>query len=64
MKTRWAKISTPDSDEYVLAGSMSFDGGSLIVFEDGDNRSVKVAYGPGGWLKFEWREPPDGEVRA
>lgn len=65
MKQRWALIETPNSDDYVCVGSMSFDGGSLILFEDGENRTVKAAYGPGGWLKFEWKEPPDDrEVRS
>ena len=64
MTQRWALVRTPSSDDYVKVGSMSFDGGSLIIFEDGDNRTVRAAYGPGGWLTFEWKEPPDGEVRA
>lgn len=62
MNHRWALVLTPNSDEYVKVGSLSFDGGSLIVFDDADNRTVKRAYGPGGWLSFEWKEPPDGEV--
>lgn len=65
MNQRWALVKTPDSDDYVKVGSLSFDGGSLIVFEDGDRQIVKRAYGPGGWLSFEWKEPPDGrEVRS
>lgn len=64
MKQRSALVRTPNSDDYLKAGSLSFDGGSLIIFEDGDNRIVKAAYGPGGWLSFEWKEPADGEVRT
>lgn len=64
MNQRWALVKTPNSDDFIKVGSLSFDGGSLIVFEDCDNRIVKAAYGPGGWLSFEWKEPDDGEVRA
>lgn len=60
MKHRWAHVRTPDSDDYISAGSLSFDGGSLIIFEDNNSRVVKAAYGPGGWLSFEWKEPPSG----
>mgnify|MGYP001758786131 CR=1 FL=1 len=31
---RWALVKTPNSDDFVRVGSMSFDGGSLILFED------------------------------
>lgn len=64
MNQRWALVKTPNSDDLIRVGSLSFDGGSLVMFEDGDNRIVKAAYGPGGWLSFEWKEPDDGEVRA
>lgn len=57
MSQRWALVKTPNSDDYVKVGSLSFDGGSLIVFDDPDRRIVKRAYGPGGWLTFEWKEP-------
>lgn len=64
MKQHWALVKTLNSDDFVRVGSLSFDGGSLIIFEDGDRCIVKCAYGPGGWLSFEWKEPDDGEVRA
>ncbi len=64
MNQRWALVKTPSSDEFVRVGSLSFDGGSLILFEDGSRQIVKRGYGPGGWLSFEWKEPPDGEVQT
>lgn len=64
MNQGWALVTTPDSDDYVRAGSLSFDGGSLIIFKDQHMKVVNRAYGPGGWLSFEWKEPGDGEVRG
>lgn len=40
--------------------ALSFDGGSLICFEDQAMTKVKAAFGPGGWLRARWAK--DGEV--
>lgn len=42
--------------------ALSFDGGSLICFEDQAMTKVKVSFGPGGWMRARWAK--DGEVRA
>lgn len=48
-------IDTPDGEDEVRAGSLSFDGGSLILFSDGERRNPVVAYGPYGWLRWRWK---------
>lgn len=39
---------------------LSFDGGSLICFEDEAMTRVKAAFSPGGWLRARW--DTNGEV--
>lgn len=56
-------IDTPDGEDEVRVGSLSFDGGSLILFSDGERRNPVVAYGPYGWLRWRWKEA-DREVQA
>lgn len=42
--------------------ALSFDGGSLICFEDQAMTRVKAAFGPGGWMRARWAA--HGEVQA
>lgn len=60
----WCIVERLDGVDEVDVGSMSFDGGSLILFSDPDRCVPKAAYGPGGWLHWRWKEPEHGEVRA
>ncbi|AGG66879.1 hypothetical protein [Corynebacterium callunae] len=67
---RWLLVERPyvDADsggnveDAVQCVCLSFDGGSLICFDDEDMRVVKVAFGPGGWLRARWAE--DGDVQV
>ena len=59
----WCVVEKPNGDiDKVRAQSMSFDGGSLILFSDREQREPKAAYSPVGWSHWRWAS--DGEVRA
>ena len=60
----WCVVERPDGVDEIDIGSMSFDGGSLILFSDAERHSPKAAYGPGGWLHWRWKETGLGEVRT
>lgn len=60
----WCIVERADGVDEIDVGSMSFDGGSLILFADAERQAPKVAYGPGGWLCWRWKEANRGEVRA
>lgn len=51
----WCIVETPDGRDEIDIGSLSFDGGSLILFSDSENKAPKAAYGPGGWLHWRWK---------
>lgn len=57
-------VEHPNGEDEIDIGSMSFDGGSLILFSDPERRLPKAAYGPGGWLHWRWKGSEHGEVRA
>lgn len=57
----WCIVDTPGDQDQVECESLSFDGGSLILFSDATRQAPKVAYSPGGWLRWRWR---DGSVQA
>ena len=56
-------VDTPDGSDEIGIGSMSFDGGSLILFSDGERMNPVTAYGPYGWLRWRWKEA-NSEVQA
>lgn len=47
-------------EDAVECTALSFDGGSLICFEDHAMKNVKAAFGPGGWLRARWAK--DDEI--
>lgn len=47
-------------EDAVECSALSFDGGSLICFEDEAMTRVKAAFSPGGWLRARW--DTNGEV--
>lgn len=58
----WCRVERPDgSVDHVRAQSMSFDGGSLILFADQQQREVKAAYSPVGWANWRWSDEVPAE---
>lgn len=59
----WCLVETPDGRDEVRAQSMAFDGGSLILFEDAEQRKPVAAYSPYGWLHWRWLDDDERTVR-
>lgn len=54
----------PDYDVQYYAiecKALSFDGGSLILFEDAEMHHVKAAFSPNGWTLCRWGSPEEIE---
>lgn len=53
-------VDTINGEDHITAKSLSFDGGSLLLFKDAKQTSIECAYSPQGWIRI--REEVDDEV--
>ncbi|WP_257183422.1 hypothetical protein [Corynebacterium cystitidis] len=53
----WCIVEKPDGTcDRVDVESMSFDGGSLVLFSDAQRTRPKAAYSPTGWQVWRWED--------